>query len=217
MEQQVTSRRPDSPRAPPIPNTILHGDCTDLMPRMTTQSVDFILTDPPYITRYTPHKNNAGETVMNDANDRWLRPAFAEILPTAEARPRLRSQLLRLAQGRQVLRRLARRPGFFRIGGHIVFRKRYTSKTGLLQYRHELAYLLVKGNPPKPLRPIPDVIDWTYTGNKLHPTQKPTSVLKPLIQSFTNQGDVVLDPFAGSGSTSCRCAAPQPQLHRHRA
>jgi site-specific DNA-methyltransferase (adenine-specific) len=89
----------------------------------------------------------------------------------------------------------------FRVGGHIVFRKRYTSKSALLQYRHELAYLLVKGNPPAPLQPPPDVIDWTYTRNRLHPTQKPTSILMPLIRSFTKQGDMVLDPFAGSGST----------------
>jgi hypothetical protein len=46
---------------------------------MTTHSVDFTLTDPPYITRYTPHKNNAGQTVTNDDNAAWLKPAFAEI------------------------------------------------------------------------------------------------------------------------------------------
>src|SRR5436190_821631 len=40
-----------------------------------------------------------------------------------------------------------------------------------------------------------------YTGNNLHPTQKPVSVLTPLVESFSNPGDVVLDPFCGSGST----------------
>ena len=39
------------------------------------------------------------------------------------------------------------------------------------------------------------------TGNNLHPTQKPVSVLTPLVESFSNPGDVVLDPFCGSGST----------------
>lgn len=89
----------------------------------------------------------------------------------------------------------------FRIGGHIVFRKRYTSKSAFLQYRHEAAYLLVKGNPAFPATPLPDVMDWIYTGNKLHPTQKSIHVLKPLIQTFTKPGDLVLDAFAGSGST----------------
>lgn len=36
---------------------------------------------------------------------------------------------------------------------------------------------------------------------KIHPTQKPISVLKKLIEIFTDEGDVVIDPCAGSGST----------------
>ncbi len=36
---------------------------------------------------------------------------------------------------------------------------------------------------------------------KIHPTQKPVGVLKELIEIFTDEGDVVIDPCAGSGST----------------
>ena len=36
---------------------------------------------------------------------------------------------------------------------------------------------------------------------KVHPTQKPVNILKRLIEIFTDQGDVVIDPCAGSGST----------------
>lgn len=36
---------------------------------------------------------------------------------------------------------------------------------------------------------------------KIHPTQKPINVLKRLIEIFTDVGDVVIDPCAGSGST----------------
>ncbi len=36
---------------------------------------------------------------------------------------------------------------------------------------------------------------------KIHPTQKPVGVLKELIEIFTDEGDVVIDPVAGSGST----------------
>ena len=43
-----------------------------------------------------------------------------------------------------------------------------------------------------------------YSGNKLHPTQKPVVALAQLIRSFTLPEELVLDPFAGSGST---CAA----------
>lgn len=41
---------------------------------------------------------------------------------------------------------------------------------------------------------------------KIHPTQKPVSVLKKLIKIFTDEGDVVIDPVAGSGSTLRACA-----------
>lgn len=40
---------------------------------------------------------------------------------------------------------------------------------------------------------------------KIHPTQKPVSVLKRLIEIFTDEGDVVVDPCAGSGSTLRAC------------
>ena len=36
---------------------------------------------------------------------------------------------------------------------------------------------------------------------KIHPAQKPVSLLKRLIDIFTDPGDVVIDPCAGSGST----------------
>lgn len=46
---------------------------------------------------------------------------------------------------------------------------------------------------------------------KLHPTQKPINVLKRLIEIFTDEGDVVIDPVAGSGSTLRACM----ELNRH--
>lgn len=36
---------------------------------------------------------------------------------------------------------------------------------------------------------------------RLHPTQKPVNLLKRLIEIFTDEGDVIIDPCAGSGST----------------
>ena len=36
---------------------------------------------------------------------------------------------------------------------------------------------------------------------KIHPAQKPVSVIKKLIEIFTDEGDVVIDPCCGSGST----------------
>ena len=46
--------------------------------------------------------------------------------------------------------------------------------------------------------------EWTKDGKdipKIHPAQKPVTVLKRLIEIFTDPGDVVIDPCCGSGST----------------
>ena len=48
---------------------------------------------------------------------------------------------------------------------------------------------------------MPDVIDWRYTGNRFHPTQKPVGSLMQIIEAFCPTGGTVLDPFCDSGST----------------
>lgn len=58
-----------------------------------------------------------------------------------------------------------------------------------------------KGRPALPQKPLPDVLGWKYSGNRHHPTEKPVTSLQPLIESFTHPNAIVLDPFAGSGST----------------
>jgi site-specific DNA-methyltransferase (adenine-specific) len=176
-------------------NSVIHGDCVALMSRMESESIDFILTDPPYITHY---RSRDGRTVTNDDNSRWLRPAF--------------EQMYRLLKNgsfcvsfygwnKADLFISAWRAAGFRIVGHIVFRKRYTSSARFLRYQHEQAYLLAKGDVIPPESPLSDVIDFIYTGNRLHPTQKPIEALQPLIRAFCKAGGVVLDPFCGSGST----------------
>jgi adenine-specific DNA-methyltransferase len=102
--------------------------------------------------------------------------------------------------------RFWRQAGFYPVE-HIVWAKNYASSRGFLEARHEQAYLLAKGRPAKPALPIADVREWEYSGNRAHPTEKAVSVLKPLIEAFSRPGDLVLDPFSGSGSTSA--AAPR--------
>ena len=89
----------------------------------------------------------------------------------------------------------------FKMVGHLVFCKAYASSRRFLQHGHEQAYLLARGNPPLPTKPLPDVLPWAYTGNRLHPTQKPLQPLEMLVNAFSKPGDLVLDPFCGSGSS----------------
>ena len=121
--------------------TIHHGNCIDVMAAMPDRSIDFILTDPSYITRYRPHKNNAGQTVLNDDNDAWLKPAFAKMHRV------LRPDSLCVSfygWGAIDLFMQAWKESGLRPVGHIVFCKPYASSERFLGYHHECAYLLVR-------------------------------------------------------------------------
>jgi adenine-specific DNA-methyltransferase len=152
-------------------------------------------TDPPYLANYL---SRDGRSVPNDNASDWVKPAFHEIYRVLRWN-RFCVSFYGWHKADKFL--AAWREVGFRVIGHLTFIKRYGSTERFLRYQHENAYLLAKGNPQKPARPIPDVLEWKYTGNNLHPTQKPVSVLTPLVESFSNSGDVVLDPFCGSGST----------------
>ena len=73
---------------------------------------------------------------------------------------------------------------------------------GLVLYRDKLPKFNNEG------KMIFNWFEWHRDGKeypKIHPTQKPVQVLKQLIEIFTDQGDVVIDPCAGSGTTLRAC------------
>jgi site-specific DNA-methyltransferase (adenine-specific) len=145
-------------------NQILHGDCLDLMSQMPQASIDFILTDPPYLVNY---RDRTGRTILNDIYDDWLKPAMK-----AAYRLLKPDRLAVMFYGWTSIDVFfaAWREAGFRPVGHLVFRKDYASKIRLVRYQHEQAFLLAKGRPSLPRHPIADVIDVDYSGNKLHPT-----------------------------------------------
>jgi DNA modification methylase len=179
-------------------NSLTHGDCIQVMRNMPAQSVDFILTDPPYLVNY---RDRDGRTMQNDAKADWLKPAMAEAYRVLK-----QDRVAVMFYGWTKVDAFfeAWKHAGFQPVGHLVFRKTYSSRSRFFRYQHEQAYLLAKGRPPLPKQPLADVIDIPYSGNKLHPTQKPIAALAPLVRSFTLPGELVLDPFAGSGSS---CAA----------
>ena len=176
-------------------NEIIHDDCIDVMRSLPSESIDLGMPDPPYLVDYTPRDRRR---IANDVNSDWLYPAYAEIY--------------RLLKPNSFCVSFYGWPNVecfmspwkeigFRPVSHFSFIKEYSSREGYTESFHEVAYLLVKGRPEKPANPIKDVLDWDYTGNPLHPNQKPVEVIQKLIESFSKRGDVVLDPFAGSGTT----------------
>jgi DNA modification methylase len=183
---------------PSFTNTLINGDCIQVMHQIPAQSVDFILTDPPYLVNL---RDRSGRTIQNDIDSSWIKPAMAQ------AYRLLKNDSLMLCfygWPRVHCFMEAWNDAGFRPVGHMVFVKQYASKTRFVRYQHEQAYLLAKGKPSVPNRAISDVQRFEYTGNALHPTQKPVSSLARIIQAFTRPGDLVLDCFCGSAST---CAA----------
>lgn len=93
---------------------------------------------------------------------------------------------------------------------NLVFRKNFSAQVlkanmkivgnceyGLVLYRDKLPKFRNNG------KMIFNCIDWPKDteSEKIHPTQKPVKLLENLISIFTDEGDVVIDPCAGSGST----------------
>lgn len=101
---------------------------------------------------------------------------------------------------------------------NLVFRKNFSAQVlkanmkvvgnceyGLIFYREKLPKFNNKG------KMIFNCIDWERDDisspfiRKIHPTQKPVKLLEKLIEIFTDEGDIVIDPCAGSGSTLIAC------------
>jgi len=93
---------------------------------------------------------------------------------------------------------------------NLVFRKNFSAQVlkanmrivgnaeyGLILYRNKLPKFNNNG------KMVFNIIDWERdtTSKKIHPNQKPIKVLEKLINIFTDIGDVVIDPVAGSGAT----------------
>lgn len=180
---------------------IIHGDCIDVLRRMPSESVDAIVTDPPYGIGYQSGFAPAAKVANDEAPFIWW---------LAEAFRVLRSPGAMVCFCRWDTEgefRMAMRCARFRPRGQIVW-DRETHGSGDVYAdvgpRHDNAVLATKGR-------------WRFAGprlvsvlraprvawqNRAHPTQKPVSVLTTIIESLTAPNDIVLDPFLGSGSTA---------------
>jgi site-specific DNA-methyltransferase (adenine-specific) len=168
------------------------------MRRLPAESVDLVIADPPYLVSY---RERSGRPVTNDspASGDWLEPSTRELYRVLKDN----RFFLSFYGWPQIDRFMtAWKQAGFRPVNHLVWTKPYPSKTGYTVGHHEVAYLLAKGRPPRPQHPLPDVNPWKDTRNRLHPTQKSVEVLRPLIRAFSQKTAVILDPFAGSGSSA---------------
>lgn len=181
-------------------NTIIQGDSARILQKIPERTIDLAVTDPPYLVNY---RDRSGRSLKNDDNPDGVLPVFAPMARAMKAD----SYVICFA-GWNALPRFstAWEAAGLKIVSEIIWTKQYVSRRSYTQYRHEAAYVLAKGNPAKPAHPVPSVMDWIYSGNRRHPTEKAVEVIAPLIRCFSQPGDLVCDPFSGSGSTSVAAA-----------
>ena len=203
-------------------NQIYNTSCIDGLKTLPAESVDLIFTDPPYyqyraqnISGLKNHKDVITEYDFDgfDSEEEYL--AFLENVLTECFRVAKQGAAGYLWCGDDFvsyLNRLVERVGFqFRKVIHwhktnpfpaIYTRKMYANSMELLIH-------FSKGTPKtwnhKPVNQMHNFIESPICMGKersKHKTQKPLKVCLPFIEISSNEGDTVLDPFMGSGSTA---------------
>jgi site-specific DNA-methyltransferase (adenine-specific) len=184
--------------------TLYCGDCREVLPTLAAKSVDLIATDPPYgvgyVTAWRSHTDKLRKPV---ANDKSL-DIVAEAWPMA---------LRLLAPDRHWYafaspRRIAEADSIFTDSKHILaWDKGDRGTVGDLECGFgeawEAIFYGMKGRRPlNGKRPRTVIrLDWSGTMDPLHPTVKPVDLLRRIISWSTTEGEAVIDPFAGSGTT----------------
>jgi site-specific DNA-methyltransferase (adenine-specific) len=173
---------------------VIHGDCVTVMHGMPSSSVDLVVTDPPYLVGY---RARDGRRCLNDDNGDRLKPSFRGMYRLLK----FDAFCISFYGWPWIDRFMAAwKEAGFRPVSHLVWVKSHCSREGYSRSHHEVGFLLAKGRPARPEKPLSDVLPWQYTHNELHPNQKPVLGLAPLIEAFSHPGGIVLDPFAGSGT-----------------
>lgn len=188
---------------PPLSFRLEAGDSLELLCREPAASVGAVVTDPPYGISWTDSK---GRGVLNDDGPFvwWMRSAHNALRRGGPIVCFTRwdvAEPFRLALGW----------AGFTVRSMIVWDKLWggqgdTRRT--LAPSHEIAWLATKGNWRLPGKRTRDVISVPRVRDgRTHPAEKPVAMLREIVRTVTRPGDVVLDPFMGTGSTAEACLA----------
>lgn len=174
-------------------NEIYLGDCLDLMKELPDKSIDCVITDPPYgIARFGNRVELSNRTDSTAHINKW------DIKPTQECF----NEIFRISKTAIIWGMnnfTLPQTEYF-----IVWDKMQTVDNFASA---ELAWTNIK-QPAKVYRYSihQEMKNRQAMGGKLHPTQKPISLMKWILQNYTNENDLILDPFLGSGTTAIACA-----------
>ena len=165
------------------------GDCLEVMKSIPDKSVDAVITDPPYgIGEDVRKADKSGRTEFTTDN-RWDL-AIPEKLYFSE---------IFRASNNQII-----------WGGNYFVDYLHNSRCWLIWDKMqkfsgadaELAWTSFDKST-KAFRK--SRVEFHSEEKKVHPTQKPLSLMRWAIENYTNEGDTILDPFMGSGTTGVAC------------
>lgn len=191
---------------------IRHGDCLKMIESLKDGSVSLLCTDPPYAVTDNAWDVFGSEDAFWEFMGTWLaamRPKMADkhtafVFCDADKSPRL-SYLLRDI-GYDLLRQVIwYRPA--------IAKKRSGSLTFLSSYEpfwhcgtRALAFPEKWGNERFDVQTFSAPQSNHVEDQSYHPTQKPLPLIERLVELGSEAGELVVDPFCGSGTTAVACA-----------
>lgn len=180
---------------------VINADSLSLLKDTENESVDLIVTDPPYCSL---EKHRAVGTTTRLTND-WFPVISNDALAESVAdmfrilKPDSHCYVLCDQETHYVIREAAIACGFtwkkFLVWDKEVIGMGYSWRS-----QHEVICYLEKGKRRLNNLGWPDVLSHKRVRGG-YPTEKPVSLMEALIANSSDEGDVVMDMFAGSGST----------------
>lgn len=177
--------------------TIWHGDCRELIPITPPETVDLVLTDPPYGMNLDTDNSGTGDAKRMPGR-KWDRRVEGDEEPFDPA-PLLQYRRVILWGANHFASRLPESNGW------IVWNKRGDGQPSGMHFGDcELAWT----NVGQGIRMFSNVWHgaprWRAEPT-LHPTQKPVTLMRWLVEQFTEPGQLVFDPYMGSGPVAEAC------------
>ena len=189
----------------------IQGDCLDVLPTLEKESIDLIITDPPYLMNYhTGRRLNKNhdfcKPIMNDNNP----SVISEVIPLLFDVLKDGGGLYMFCNSNHIDFFKQEIEKHFKVKNILIWIKNNWSAGDLKgAYAKQTEFILyaVKGRHILNGRRDSDVLYYNrVVGNKqLHQNQKPLDLCKFLINKSSQPNDTVLDCFMGSGTTGVAC------------
>lgn len=184
-------------------NRIILGDCITELRQLPSNSVDLLCTDPPYGDGIGYGRFN--RTIVNNPHPLVGLMAVAESYRLLK---RNRAAYVFLGMKHlPITRQFVESYTDFRVRDFLIWDKQHIGMGTAFRFRYEVIAVLEKGHPRYRSRSFANVINVARVPTPEHPHTKPVPLIEQLITHSTDKGDVVLDPFLGSGTTAVAARA----------